>query len=307
MAQLNGAINANLPVVENLTQASGGLDRLLTNLPPFARAALPATEALGTASVTGRVALNAARPTITDLQNFAGPVGCNSEGNKNPHCVTELAQNLSVVLHDLDDRGRAVEADSRSPGRKGYTGLEALLQYVFNQTLAINSFNNNGHMLAVDGFIDPLCSPYANQQTIANNLTASHGKARQCYSWLGPNQPGINEKDPSNPTGCVPDPGGSMPGEPGPRTSACRLPPSATQAAAISGSGQPAPTLRAAAATTAATPSTATRSKSAAPASTASGAAPSAPGQSAPAAAQSTSSGSTGTQAQQLLNYLLAP
>ena len=50
---------------------------------------------------------------------------------------------------------RAVEPDSRSPGGKGFTGLEALLQYVFNQTLAINTFGPFGHMLAVDAFVEP--------------------------------------------------------------------------------------------------------------------------------------------------------
>src|SRR6185437_12349584 len=46
---------------------------------------------------------------------------------------------------------------------------------------------------------------------------------RQCYSWLGPNQPGVNETDPSDPSAPVPDPGGSPPGERGPSTSASRL------------------------------------------------------------------------------------
>ena len=88
--------------------------------------------------------MRAAAPTVNDLAAFAKP-------------TPELAQNLSIVLRDLDDRGRAVEPDPRSPGGKGYTGLEALLQYVFNQTLAINTFGPFGHVLAVDAFVDPKC------------------------------------------------------------------------------------------------------------------------------------------------------
>ena len=127
------------------------------------------------------------------------------------------------MLHDLDDRGRAVEADSRSPGGKGYTGLEALLQYVFNQTLAINTFGPFGHLLAVDSFVDPKCSPYATPATIALSLKQFGPSYRQCYAWLGPSQPGVNETDPSNPKACVPDPGGAPPGQKGPKTTACKL------------------------------------------------------------------------------------
>ena len=50
------------------------------------------------------------------------------------------ANNLDFVLRDLDDRKRAVEPDPRSPGGKGYTGMEALLQYMFDQPMAINAY-----------------------------------------------------------------------------------------------------------------------------------------------------------------------
>src|SRR5205807_8362295 len=127
----------------------------------------------------------------------------------------ELAQNLAIVLHDLDNRGRAVERDPRSPGGAGYTGLEALLQYVYNQTLAINTFTPFGHQLTVDAFVDNLCAPYASPGTLAASLKQNGAAARRCYAWLGPNQPGINETDPSNPSGLCPDPGGAPPGHAG--------------------------------------------------------------------------------------------
>lgn len=154
--------------------------------------------------------MQAAGPTVQALNSFAKP-------------TPELAQNLAIVLHDLDDRGRAVERDSRSPGGKGYTGLEALLQYVFNQTLAINTFGPFGHLLAVDAFVDPKCSPYATPATIALSLKQFGPSYRQCYAWLGPHQPGVNETDPSDPGACVPDPGGAPAGEKGPKTTACTL------------------------------------------------------------------------------------
>ena len=210
MAQLGTTVTTNEPVLQHLNQASSQIDRFLTDLPAFSRSARPAIKSLGQASVTGKAAVTAATPTVRDLNAFAKP-------------TPELAGNLAVVLHDLDDPSRAVESDPRSPGGKGFTGLQALLGYVFNQTLAINTFGSEGHMLAVDAFFSPTCSNYATPATIALALKQYGPAYRQCYSWLGPNQPGVNETDPSNPSAPVPDPGGSPPGQSGPTTSASRL------------------------------------------------------------------------------------
>ena len=219
MKQLGAAAEANTPVAANLNSAASQLHRLFADLPAFSQSAVPAIKSLGKASVTGKAAVQAAGPTVSALNQFAKP-------------TPELSQNLAILLHDLDDRSRAVEPDSRSPGGKGYTGLEALLQYVFNQTLAINTFGPFGHLLAVDSFVDPKCSPYATPATIALSLKQFGSSYRQCYAWLGPNQPGVNETDPSNPKACVPDPGGAPPGQKGPKTTACKLTASASAAKA---------------------------------------------------------------------------
>ena len=161
--------------------------------------------------------MQTAAPTVSILNKFAAPRASGAG-------TGELAQNLAIVLQDLDTQDRAVEPDPRSPGGKGFSGLEALLQYVFNQTLAINTFGPFGHMLAVDAFVSPMCTPYATPGTIAANLKQYGAAYRQCYSWLGPNQPGVNETDPTNPSACVPDPGGAPPGETGPSTTAAKCP-----------------------------------------------------------------------------------
>ncbi len=225
MAKLGAAADANTPVLQNLNAASGQLKTLFTNLAPcssphtgnqcgFADASLPALKSLGQASVTGKQAVQAATPTVAQLNQFS-------------KTTPELAQNLSILLADLDNRDRAVEPDARSPGGKGFTGLEALLQYVFNQEQTINTFGPFGHMLAVDAFASPMCSSYATSATVAANLKQYGPAYRQCYSWYGRNQPGVNETDPSNPGGCVPDPGGAPPGQTGPQTSAKACPPGA--------------------------------------------------------------------------------
>ncbi|HEY1511183.1 MAG TPA: MlaD family protein [Solirubrobacteraceae bacterium] len=211
LRKLGEATDANEPVLRNLNAAAPEFNRLLTDLPAFSHSALPAIRSLGQASVTGKTAVIAARPTIHDLNQFS------------TH-APELAQNLAIVLHDLDDRGRAVEKDPRSPGGQGYTGLEALLQYAFIQPLAINTFGPLGHLLAVDAFVSPTCTPYATPQTIANTIAQQGAAAaRSCYSMLGPNQPGVTTTDPSNPKACVPDPGGAPTGKQGIATSACKL------------------------------------------------------------------------------------
>ena len=229
MAKLGNAATANTPVVENLNAASSQLHTFFTNLAScsqphtgnqcgFANASLPALQSLGQASVTGKQAVQTAAPTVSILNKFAAPTSQGGAG------TGELAQNLAIVLQDLNTQDRAVEPDSRSPGGKGFSGLQALLQYVFNQTLAINTFGPFGHMLAVDAFVNPTCSPYATPGTISANLKTDGAAYRQCYSWLGPNQPGVNETDPTNPSGCVPDPGGAPPGETGPQTTASKCP-----------------------------------------------------------------------------------
>jgi hypothetical protein len=203
-------VTTNEPVLRNLNGASSQLDRLLTDLPAFSKSAKPAIKSLGQASVTGKAAVTAATPTVKDLNAFAKQ-------------TPELAGNLAIVLHDLDDPSRAVERDPRSPGGNGFTGLQALLGYAFNQTLAVNTYGPEGHVLAVDAFVSPMCSAYATPATIALAIKQYGPAYRQCYSWLGPNQPGVNETDPSNPSAAVPDPGGSPPGESGPNTSASQL------------------------------------------------------------------------------------
>jgi virulence factor Mce-like protein len=229
MKRLGQATDANTPVLENLHASAAQLDRLFTDLPGFANASRPALRALGKASVTGKQAAQAATPTVQELNAFA------------TH-TPELAQNLAIVLPHLDNRKYATEPNSRSPGGKGYTGLEALLQYVFNQSASINYYGPFGHMLAVDGFLNPMCSPYASPATVAMFLKQDGAAYRQCYAFLGPNQPGVTTTDPSNPHACVPDPGGQVsPGVYGDRsapTSACKLSAASDQPSAARRAGR---------------------------------------------------------------------
>ena len=289
MADLSQTVTANTPVLENLNSSATELNTLFTNLPGFSHSAIPAVKSLGQASVTGKTAVVAAKPTVTALNQFAKP-------------TPELAQNLSIVLNDLDTQNRAVERDPRSPGGKGFSGLQALLGYVFNQALAVNTFGPFGHMLAVDAFFSKMCSPYATPATIAMALKAYGPQYRQCYSWLGPNQPGVNETDPTNPSAPVPDPGGAPPGQKGPATSAAKL--TVADVQAQEKANKTSGTAASSASDTSG--STAASSGSGSPASQSSRSIGQAVSGAAGAASGSSGSSST-SQAQQLLNYLLAP
>lgn len=229
LVQLGQAVDANTPTLQNLNTAAPQLTRLFVDIPPFSQASLPALTSLGKASVTGKAAVIAVQQhhTIQHLKQFAKP-------------APELAQNLSIILHDLDDQGRAIEADARSPGGKGFSGIQAILQYVFQQTLAINTFNPFSHVLALDLYTNE-CSGFSSPGMVAQNLALNGAQYRKdCYSWLGPNQPGVNEPDPSNPGACVPDPGGEPPGfeSRAPHTSVCKLAAADTGAGAASAGAQ---------------------------------------------------------------------
>jgi virulence factor Mce-like protein len=163
--------------LHNLDASSKQLTSFFDQLGPFADASRPAFRSLGTASKTGDRAVKATPPVIAQLGAF-------SSG------TPELGKNLSMVLQHLDDRKHAVEKDPRSPGGQGYTGLEALLQYVYDQTTSTSIFDQNNHILKVGAFVSP-CANYASEETLKKDPSLD----RQCASRLGPIQPGLNSPD----------------------------------------------------------------------------------------------------------------
>ena len=335
LAQLGTAVNANEPALVNLNTSAGNLNRLLRDFPSFAnssRVALTCGEngqpacpgggvSLGTASVTGKQAIPPAQSLVNKLNQFTGGDNCTGK----QVCLPELAQNLSIVLHDLNDRSRATEPDRRSPNGQGYTGLEAVLQYVFQQTLNLDYLGPWGHVQAIDSFISPQCSNLATPGTIKQNLQGFGSSYRNCYSFLGPNQPGVNSPDPSSPGTCPPDPGGQPPYAPGgsqPSQTGCTA--SASSRTATSNNTQQAsPSANAASSSSGGGGSPTAASSSggqsgSAPSSTSigqllgasNGAGTSPAAASSPSAASSSAapSGTTSpNQAQQLLNYLMSP
>jgi ABC-type transporter Mla subunit MlaD len=161
------------PALADLRAAAPDLTTLFARLGPFSQSARPAVSSLGRASQTGVGAATAARSTVRRLKRL---------GTRS----TDPMRNLRFVLEDLDDRGRAVEPNRLSPGGQGFTGLEALLQYPFVQSQAVNIFDSKGYILKLNVLINE-CSQYTNAQTARENAE----RTKRCSQALGPNQPGI--------------------------------------------------------------------------------------------------------------------
>jgi virulence factor Mce-like protein len=179
MAALGRVATAQTPTLRNLNASAGQLETLFKRLGPFADASRPAFRGLGSASKTGDAAVKSAKDTVGLLSQFAGG-------------APELANNLAIILKHIDDRDHAVEADPRSPGGKGYTGLEALLQYIYDQVLSINTFDSEKHMLKITPILGR-CADY----TDLERLKSTPGLEEECAGRLGPSAPGINRPDPT--------------------------------------------------------------------------------------------------------------
>jgi virulence factor Mce-like protein len=181
MRLLGEAADRQAPALANLQESAPLLTRFLDDLGPFADASRPAFRTLGDAARTGRRAVRSSKPNIKELRKGVEP-------------LPEAADNLAITLEHLDNPRFAIEKDPRSPrGGQGFSGLEALLRYIHNQSQATNIFDSNGYLLKVSAFLDNVCAPYAGAED------AKRPELDRCAAILGPVRPGINTPDPTKP------------------------------------------------------------------------------------------------------------
>ncbi len=174
LAELGTTARLQTPALRDLRRATPDLTELLQRLGPFADSARPAVRGLGRASDTGIGAVTEARSTVKQLRTLGST-------------STEPMRNLRFVLEDINDRDRATEPNRLSPGNGGgFTGLEALLQYFFVQSQAINIYDSKGFLLKLNVLLNE-CSQYTNAQTAIEHAD----RTARCKQWLGPNQPGV--------------------------------------------------------------------------------------------------------------------
>jgi phospholipid/cholesterol/gamma-HCH transport system substrate-binding protein len=199
MAALGRVADEQTPALRDLNASSGQLTRFFRDLGPFSDASRPSFNSLGQASQVGDQAVKSANKTgtIRLLKSFATP-------------APELSKNLGIILQDLDNPARAVESDPRAaratgrPAPTGYSGLEALLQYVYDQEQSTNVFDSNGYILKIVAFGGE-CAPFRNAETVnnPNPISPEPGAPtgpqllKDCGAHLGPTQPGLNAADPT--------------------------------------------------------------------------------------------------------------
>jgi virulence factor Mce-like protein len=213
LRDLGTAARRQTPALRDLRLAAPSLTTLLNRLGPFADASVPAVRSLGAASVVGTTAVQDARGTVKTLRTVA-------TGAKEP------LTNLRFILEHLNDRSNAVEKNPRSPGGAGFTGLEAVLQYFYVQSQAINIFDDKGYILKLNLLVNE-CSSY----TTGSAALADPGRTKRCSAALGPG--GKIEPDPPA-TGTS---GGSSTGSGAPTLPGAPSLPAVPGVPAVSGTG----------------------------------------------------------------------
>jgi ABC-type transporter Mla subunit MlaD len=204
MAQLGSLADEQTPLLRQLQDAAPNLEKFFADLGPFSDASRPSFRSLAKTADIGDKAFKDSKDEIAELKALA--VNAPSTG-----------RNLRQLLQSLDTRDRAIEPDVRAKESappapdpnaykdgQGFTGFEALLNYPYWQTLALNPFDQLGHLLRVVLFVNS-CSEWQTGPVTAENKDVFE----KCNSWLGPYQPGVTAPDPTddpNSKSAVPEP-----------------------------------------------------------------------------------------------------
>ncbi|HWH45559.1 MAG TPA: MlaD family protein [Thermoleophilaceae bacterium] len=204
MERLGELADEQVPTLRDLRRAAPELTEFFEELGPFADASLPSIRSLGRAARTGRAALDESGDEIEELKQLA---------TKAPRFGKPLRQ----FLQTIDDRERYWEVDPRAAQTdppapdptagaegKGFTGMEAILNYVYWQTLAVNQYDEIGHVLRIVAF-ESECGIYHTGDGIRYDDPEKDEETQhlfdRCQSWTGPYQPGITAPDPTDDSG----------------------------------------------------------------------------------------------------------
>jgi ABC-type transporter Mla subunit MlaD len=186
MARLGELTDEQTPLLHDLRAAAPDTTELFDELGPFAKTARPSVRSLGRMSVTGSRALERSREEVAALKRAAGD-------------TPGLGKSLRQFLETLDTRERSVSPDPRAaetappaPDKtadargKGFTGFEAIWNYFYWQTLAVNGFDEISHILRTIGFESP-CAAYSTDP--------DPELQEKCASYTGPYQPGLQKRE----------------------------------------------------------------------------------------------------------------
>jgi phospholipid/cholesterol/gamma-HCH transport system substrate-binding protein len=189
MARLGELADEQTPLLADFERAAPDLDTFFTRLGPFAEASRPAIRSLGEMGEVGTKAFTEGKQEIAELNQLSV--------NAPP-----FAKPFRQFLQTIDDRKRAIENDPRAKetappapdptaisDEGGFTGMEAVWDFFFWQTLSINMLDDTAHMLRASLTADPQCMEFTNEKPDPETI-------EKCNSYLGPNQPGILSPDP---------------------------------------------------------------------------------------------------------------
>jgi ABC-type transporter Mla subunit MlaD len=189
MRKLELTADEQIPLLVRMRTAAPRLQAFLAALGPFSEASRVSIRALGESSQIGRRALVESKEEIGRLRQLS-------------RFAPRVARPLRQLLQAIDDRSRSIEPDplaaetSPPPPDKtayregqGFTGMEALWNYIYWQALGTNAFDDVSHVLRIVAVQSSECAPY--------NPNPDEQAIEQCSSWLGPNQAGINRPDPT--------------------------------------------------------------------------------------------------------------
>ncbi|MGH2763039.1 MAG: MlaD family protein [Thermoleophilaceae bacterium] len=194
MARLGELADEQTPLLADLQRAAPSLDEFFTRLGPFSEASRPAVRSLGDTAVVGTRTFREGRQEIDLLRDFA------------PEAQPTF-EPVRQFLQTADDRDRALEDDPRSAngsppapdptairegGPTGFTGLEALWNYFFWQSLSINGYDDISHQLRV-AVTETKCGQLYTEFDLSN--PEDRETFEDCSAWLGPNLPGITTPD----------------------------------------------------------------------------------------------------------------
>jgi len=187
LAELEATASEQIPTLQRLQSAAPDLQRFLETAQPFARNTRRALGPLGELADAGSSAIAESREEIAELRRLA-------------RFTPRLGKRLRQLLQTLDDRRRSTDNDPQAASAappapdktaykrgQGFTGMEGIFNYFYYQTLAVNATDELGHLLRIVLIAGGPCAGYSASPTPA--------EIKECNSWLGPNQPGVNTSE----------------------------------------------------------------------------------------------------------------
>ena len=204
MHALGETADQQTPLLVDLKKAAPDLNEFFHRLGPFSKASLPALESLGESSKVGTTAFQHGSEEVKELLELSKD-------------APGFAKPLRQFLETMDDRDRAIETDARAKATAppepdptaipddanfrglapegGFTGLEAVWDYIYWQTLSINMFDNVGHIVRLGLTVsEGKCSQIRNSPPEPGNEEDKE-LFETCNQWIGAHQPGVNEPD----------------------------------------------------------------------------------------------------------------